>query len=42
MTATAKKKEKLHQYIDEMDEYQTELLLSFMVTLFDLDLNLDD
>ena len=42
MTAnTTTKKEKLHQYIDEMDDYQTELVLSFLVTLFDLDLDFD-
>lgn len=30
-------KDKLHQYIDEMDEYQLELVRSFIATLFDLD-----
>lgn len=33
---TTKKKDKLHQYIDKMDESQLELVLSFLVTLFDL------
>lgn len=33
------KKEKLHQYIDEMDDYQLELVRSFIATLFDLDLD---
>lgn len=36
-TTTTSKKEKLHQYIDEMEDYQLELVLSFMVNLFDLD-----
>lgn len=36
-TTTTSKKEKLHQYIDEMDEYQLELVRSFIATLFDLD-----
>ena len=30
-------KDKLHQYIDEMDEFQLELVRSFIATLFDLD-----
>lgn len=28
--------EKLHQYIDEMDDYQARLVLSFIKTLFNL------
>lgn len=36
-TTTTPKKEKLHQIIDAMDDYQTELVLSFLLTLFDLD-----
>ena len=36
-TTTTDKKEILHQHIDEMDDYQTELVLSFIETLFDLD-----
>lgn len=34
---TTTKKDKLHQYINQMDDYQLELVLSFLVTLFDLD-----
>lgn len=30
-------KDKLRQYIEEMDEKQLELVRSFIVTLFDLD-----
>lgn len=30
-------KTKLHQYIENMDEYQLRLLLSFIKNLFDLD-----
>lgn len=41
-TTKTPKKEKLHQYINMMDEYQQELVLSFLVTLFDLDPDLDD
>lgn len=29
-------KEELHQYIDEMDDYQARLVLSFIKTLFNL------
>ena len=29
-------KEKLHKHIDEMDEYQARLVLSFIKTLFNL------
>ena len=36
LTMTAKK-DKLHQYIDEMDECQLELVYSFIKTLFNLD-----
>lgn len=28
--------EKLHQYIDSMDDYQAKLVLSFIKTLFNL------
>lgn len=41
-TTTTPTNEKLHQLIDKMDEYQTELVLSFLETLFDLDLDLAD
>lgn len=34
MTAT---QDKLHQYIDEMDSYQLELIYSFIKTLFNID-----
>ena len=30
-------KELLHEYIDEMDEYQARLVASFLKTLFHLD-----
>lgn len=36
-TTTTSKKEKLQQYIDKMDEYQLELVRSFIANLFDLD-----
>lgn len=36
MTMTVQK-DKLHQYIDEMDEYQLELVYSFIKTLFNID-----
>lgn len=41
-TTTTPRKEKLHQYIDKMDEYQQELALSFFETLFDFDLDSAD
>lgn len=31
------KKDNLHKYIDEMDDYQLELVYSFIKTLFNLD-----
>lgn len=36
-TTTTPQKEKLHQHIERLDDYQTELVLSFVETLFDLD-----
>lgn len=36
-TMTATTQEKLHQYIDMMDDYQLTLVLSFLENLFDLD-----
>lgn len=35
-TMPADLKEKIHEYIDEMDEYQARLVLSFLKTLFNL------
>ena len=36
MDTTLTLKDKLHQYIEDMDEYQLELVRSFLVELFDL------
>ena len=38
---TAMMRDKLHQYVENMDDYQLELVYSFVVTLFDLNLDLD-
>ena len=37
MDTTLLLKDKLQQYIENMDEYQLELVRSFIATLFDLD-----
>ena len=39
MDTTTTKQDKLHKYIDMLNEYQQELVLSFLETLFDFDLS---
>ena len=41
MDTTTTKQDTLHRYIDMLNEYQQELVLSFLETLFDLRPDLD-